>query len=157
MEQKAGLLPPLCPRVVIDYTGEISAGLPKMSAVMEWGRNRRFRLRTAEPCILHANGPSKYLTPVAQWWIDRKEAEAPPLSDWGPYSKLWAGTVATQMANHYWSKTFKDHANYTRPVIKPLGVCAAAYEELPDDAFIASGVSHTRISSVHGPDLSPRA
>jgi len=80
MEQAAGKLPAHCPPLHLDFDGAIALPLNKVSDSLQLGGNKRalFRPTGATPCILHSNGPSKYLVPLMRWWWERTNVSSRP-------------------------------------------------------------------------------
>ena len=71
MEQRAKLLPPECPRMILDRRAELVMHLAKQGDKLHFSTERRatFTRTSARPCVLHANGPSKAaLKSMERWW-----------------------------------------------------------------------------------------
>lgn len=71
VEQANGLLPASCPRLVPDARGDLFLPLSKVADDVQWRADGRviFAPTQAAPCVIHANGASKWMVLVLEeWW-----------------------------------------------------------------------------------------
>ena len=71
VEQAKGLLPASCPRLLPDARGDLFLPLSKVADGVQWRADGRvvYAPTQATPCVIHANGASKWMVLVMEeWW-----------------------------------------------------------------------------------------